>query len=397
MTVVVQKFGGSSLADLERVSEVAELISRARAPGQGLVVVVSAMGKTTEQLLALARQTGSLASPAPGFEAPRRELDLLVSTGERVSMALVAIALAARGVPALSLTGSQAGVITSDRHFDASVVEVRPARIRAALERGYVVIVAGYQGVSESREVTTLGRGGSDTTAVALAASLAAARCEIYSDVDGVYTADPKRVPAARHLPSIDYETLQTMAEAGARVLCARALEWGAKHGVAIHARRTRDFAAQRAGRETRVLAARDGAPARAIVTNRDFALLSVPLAAAPELRAALERARLTPRDSEIRGTRGYFTVALNGVPDYASARRRLERERIAGLELDDDCAELSVVGPGVERDERVARCAAASGERLRLRRRSRVSSGRPRGDGAALERAWHASVVDAA
>ena len=397
MTVVVQKFGGSSLADLERVSEVAELISRARAPGQGLVVVVSAMGKTTEQLLALARQTGSLASPAPGFEAPRRELDLLVSTGERVSMALVAIALAARGVPALSLTGSQAGVITSDRHFDASVVEVRPARIRAALERGYVVIVAGYQGVSESREVTTLGRGGSDTTAVALAASLAAARCEIYSDVDGVYTADPKRVPAARHLPSIDYETLQTMAEAGARVLCARALVWGAKHGVAIHARRTRDFAAQRAGRETRVLAARDGAPARAIVTNRDFALLSVPLAAAPELRAALERARLTPRDSEIRGTRGYFTVALNGVPDYASARRRLERERIAGLELDDDCAELSVVGPGVERDERVARCAAASGERLRLRRRSRVSSVMPRGDVAALERAWHASVVDAA
>jgi aspartate kinase len=394
MTVVVQKFGGSSLADLERLGEVAELVAHARKPGQGLVVVVSAMGKTTEQLLDLARRAASLAEPAAGFEAPRRELDLLVSSGERVSMALLAIALAARGVEAVSLTGSQAGVITSERHFDADVLEIRPARIVEALERGRVVIVAGYQGVSQTREVTTLGRGGSDTTAVALAAALNAVRCEIYSDVDGVYTADPHRIPGARHLASVDYDTVRAMAEAGARVLCARALEWGARHGVAIHARATRDFARAGRGRETRVVSDPNAEPARAVVVNREFALVSVPIEALEHARAGLEQARIRVRDRELRGDRAYLTLPLNGVPDYPSARRRLEQERVPGLVLEDDCAELSIVGPGVESDERAAPNFALGGAHISLRRQSRRSVVLSRNAVGEAERAWHDRII---
>src|SRR5207248_295411 len=154
-------------------------------------------------------------------DPPRRELDMLLSTGERVSMALLSIAIQARGFEAISFTGSQSGILTNDRHFDARIIEVRPVRIEDELARDRIVIVAGYQGMSYRREVTTLGRGGSDTTAVALAAALSAERCEIYSDVDGVYSADPKVVPAARHLAEIGYEELQEMAEAGAKVLNA--------------------------------------------------------------------------------------------------------------------------------------------------------------------------------
>jgi aspartate kinase len=189
------------LSDLDKLGGVADWIASRRRAGDALAVVVSAMGKTTESLLKLAQQA---ARARAGFEPPRREVDMLVSTGERVSMALLSIALQARGVPAVSFTGSQSGIITTDRHFDARIVEVRPERVRAELDRGKVVIVAGYQGMSREREITTLGRGGSDTTAVALAAALPADRCEIYSDVDGVYTADPNRVPHAHHLPAID-------------------------------------------------------------------------------------------------------------------------------------------------------------------------------------------------
>jgi len=250
LTIVVQKYGGSSVADTDKIALVAEQVARARSQGQDVVVVVSAMGKTTEGLLALARSTSG--SGRAGYEPPRRELDMLVSTGERVTMALLSIALQARGCDAISFTGSQSGIITDDRHFDARIVEIRPHRIEQELARGRVVIVAGYQGMSSEREITTLGRGGSDTTAVALTAALGAQHCEIYSDVDGVYSADPRRVERARHLPELDYAMMQEAAEAGAKVLNARAVEWAARHGVVIHARKTADSALG-GGRETRV------------------------------------------------------------------------------------------------------------------------------------------------
>ena len=189
MPIVVQKYGGSSVADVTRIRQVAERIMRTKAAGYDVAVVVSAMGDTTDELLALARQVS--ANP------DRRELDMLLSAGERISMALLSMAIRELGGDAISFTGSQSGIITNDRHVDARIVEVRPYRVQDELARGRVVVIAGYQGVSYRREVTTLGRGGSDTTAVAMAAALGAEWCEIYSDVDGVYTADPRVVPAA--------------------------------------------------------------------------------------------------------------------------------------------------------------------------------------------------------
>src|SRR5262244_3714173 len=207
MQIVVQKYGGSSVADVSRIEQVAERVVRTAREGARVCVVVSAMGKTTDELIALARQI----TEAP----PRRELYMLLSTGERIAMALLAMAIEKRGLEAISFTGSQSGIITNDRHSGARIIEVRPVRIQDELERGRVVIVAGFQGMSYKREITTLGRGGSDTTAVALAAALGASYCEICSDVDGVYTADPKVVPEARRLDTISYEEMQELAEHG--------------------------------------------------------------------------------------------------------------------------------------------------------------------------------------
>jgi aspartate kinase len=231
MGIVVQKYGGSSVADVERIRRVADRVAATRGSGKDVVVVVSAMGDTTDELLSLARQVSD--SPS------RRELDMLLSAGERISMALLSMALNERGVPAVSFTGSQSGIVTNDAHADARIVEVRPFRVQDELARGKVVIVAGFQGVSYKREVTTLGRGGSDTTAVALAAALDAEACEIYSDVDGVYTADPRVVPAARRLSELSYEEMQELAQAGAKVLNAQAVEFAKDRGIAIYARAT--------------------------------------------------------------------------------------------------------------------------------------------------------------
>jgi aspartate kinase len=229
MAIVVQKYGGSSVASVDRIHKVADRVAATKAAGKDVVVVVSAMGDTTDELLGLARQVSD--NPA------RRELDMLLTAGERIAMALVSMALNDRGVPAVSFTGSQSGIITNDSHTNARIVEVRPYRVQDELARGKVVIVAGYQGVSYKREVTTLGRGGSDTTAVALAAALDAEACEIYSDVEGVYTADPRVVPRARRLSEISYEEMQELAESGARVLNAQAVEFAKERGIAIYAR----------------------------------------------------------------------------------------------------------------------------------------------------------------
>jgi aspartate kinase len=229
--VVVQKYGGSSVADVERIRQVAERVMRTRAQGYDVVVVVSAMGDTTDDLLALARKVSR--------NPERRELDMLLSAGERISMALLSMAIRELGGDAISFTGSQSGIITNDRHIDARIIEVRPFRVQDELARGRVVVIAGYQGVSYRREVTTLGRGGSDTTAVAMAAALGADWCEICSDVDGVYTADPRVVPAARRIGALSYEETQELAEAGAKVLNAQAVEFAKERGIAIYARAT--------------------------------------------------------------------------------------------------------------------------------------------------------------
>src|SRR5678810_1011297 len=202
-----------------------------RAQGHDVVVVVSAMGDTTDELLTLAKQVS--ANP------DRRELDMLLSAGERISMALLSMAIRELGGNAISFTGSQSGIITNDRHVDARIIEVRPFRIQDELARDRIVVVAGYQGVSYRKEVTTLGRGGSDTTAVALAAALDAEFCEICSDVDGVYSADPRIVPGARRIDALAYEETQEMAEAGAKVLNLQAVEFAKERGIAIYARAT--------------------------------------------------------------------------------------------------------------------------------------------------------------
>jgi aspartate kinase len=228
--LIVQKYGGSSLADAERIGHVAGRIARERAAGHDLVVVVSAMGDTTDQLIELASQITDEPDP--------RELDLLLATGEHMSGTLVAMALHALGLPAISLTGAQAGIRTDATHGRARIANVDPLRVHQELERGRVVIVAGFQGATDESiltgEVTTLGRGGSDTTAVALAAALGAERCDIYTDVDGVYTADPRRVPAARRLRRIDYREMQELATSGAKVVHPRAVEIAARFGIPL-------------------------------------------------------------------------------------------------------------------------------------------------------------------
>lgn len=230
MALVVQKYGGSSVANAERIKRVAERIVAARKAGDDVVVVVSAMGDTTDELLDLANQV----SPLP----PGRELDMLLTAGERISMALLAMAIHNLGYEARSFTGSQAGVITTSVHGKARIIDVTPGRLKGALDEGAVVIVAGFQGVSQdTKDVTTLGRGGSDTTAVALAAALDADVCEIYTDVDGIFSADPRIVPNARHIKHITYEEMLELAACGAKVLHLRSVEYARRAGLPIHVR----------------------------------------------------------------------------------------------------------------------------------------------------------------
>lgn len=230
VALVVQKYGGSSVGDAERIRRVAERIVATRKAGNDVVVVVSAMGDTTDELLDLAEQV----CPAP----PPREMDMLLTSGERISNALVAMAISSLGAEAQSFTGSQAGVITTSSHGKAKIIDVTPGRVRSALDEGKIVLVAGFQGVSQdTKDVTTLGRGGSDTTAVALAAALNADVCEIYTDVDGIYTADPRIVPNARHLATVSFEEMLEMAACGAKVLMLRCVEYARRYNVPVHVR----------------------------------------------------------------------------------------------------------------------------------------------------------------
>jgi aspartate kinase len=230
VALIVQKYGGSSVADADSIKRVAKRIAEAKRAGDDVVVVVSAMGDTTDELIDLAQQV----TPLP----PSREMDILLTAGERISMSLLAMAISNLGVEAQSFTGQQAGVITDEVHGRARIIDVSPSRIQAAVDSGAVAIVAGFQGVTQNtNDVTTLGRGGSDTTAVALAAALDADVCEIYTDVDGVFTADPRIVPSARKIDRISYDEMLEMAASGAKVLMLRCVEYARRYGVPVHVR----------------------------------------------------------------------------------------------------------------------------------------------------------------
>jgi aspartate kinase len=229
VALIVQKYGGTSVADPERIRAVAEHVAFTKRHGNDVVVVVSAMGKSTDNLIKLANDVSTV--------QPARELDMLLTTGERISMTLVCMALAGVGIDAISFTGSQVGIITDTVHTKAKILEVKGDRVREALAQGKVCVVAGFQGVSTDKEITTLGRGGSDTTAVALAAALNADSCEIYTDVTGVFTADPRIVPQARKLQHINFDEMLEMAGAGSKVLALRSVEFARNHNVPIQVR----------------------------------------------------------------------------------------------------------------------------------------------------------------
>jgi aspartate kinase len=229
MPIVVQKYGGTSVGDAERIERVAERVARTREAGNDVVVVVSAMGETTDDLVQLATRITPVPEP--------RELEMLLTAGERIAMSLLAIAVNARGCKAASYTGSQAGIITDTQHGKAKIVDIRPGRIRESLEAGNVVILAGFQGLSTNYDITTLGRGGSDMTAVAMAAALGAGVCEIYTDVEGVFTADPRIEPRARKLDRISFLEMLELSAAGAKVLQLRSVEYARRHHVRLHVR----------------------------------------------------------------------------------------------------------------------------------------------------------------
>ncbi|TVQ93698.1 MAG: aspartate kinase [Deltaproteobacteria bacterium] len=326
MARIIQKYGGSSVADLERLAGVADRVCQARREGHEVVVVVSAMGNTTTELLSLAKEL----SAAPD----RRELDMLVSVGERISMALLAIALRERGIPARSLTGSQAGLVTDESHGDARVVAVRPARLLDVLGRGEVPIIAGFQGVSREREVTTLGRGGSDTTAVLLAAALDAAWCELCSDVDGIWSADPRVVSAAKRLEALSLDEALSLARGGARVLFEDAVQYARDQGVELRA-----VATFGPGAGTR-LTVQAHEPLGAKAVTGDAQLVKVRLGALDRdgaieaLRAA--GARLRRR----RGERLYVDVRHMHGASVSAVHR--------GLTVEGPCAVVTAVGSGL-------------------------------------------------
>lgn len=354
MAVIVQKYGGSSVADVEKIGQVAERVVAAKREGHDVVVVVSAMGKTTDELIGLARRTAEAAGA--GKEPPRRELDMLVSTGERVTMALLSIAIHARGFDAISFTGSQSGILTNDRHFDARIIEVRPHRIQDELARGRIVIVAGYQGMSYKREITTLGRGGSDTTAVALAAALSAERCEIYSDVDGVYSADPRVVDGPKHLPELDLAVLAEMAEAGAKVVNAQAVEWARRSKIAIHARKTSDPVG--GGRETVARPEEDDTIARlgtdenrnvrAVVGASGVMFAKVATSSLPIFLKTASELEIAVGDVVGAGADTFVHVPMLNVPDWQRCAREFDRAVGGGAAMLGKHAVVSLVGYGL-------------------------------------------------
>ena len=344
MAIVVQKYGGSSVADVNRIKQVADRVMRTRRAGHDVVVVVSAMGDTTDELLALAKQV----SPNPD----RRELDMLLTAGERIAMAVLSMAIRELGGNAISFTGSQSGIITNDRHVDARIIEVRPFRVQDELARGKIVVVAGYQGVSYKREVTTLGRGGSDTTAVAMAAALGAEYCEICSDVDGVYTADPRVVPAARRIGTLSHEETQELAESGAKVLNAQAVEFAKEKGIAIYARAT---SAPLPGADPSV----DGTVVRrypprlpgtvvGVASEKDVLVLDACGDNVAEVLDLLDKHRAAGKQLHVSDNRLTLVMSRENLHDEARVRQAVASRFGDAVRIADHLGALSIIGAGI-------------------------------------------------
>ena len=351
MTCIVQKYGGSSVADIDKLRQIARLIAQVKQQQIQIAVVVSAMGKTTDNLLSMAREF----SPKP----PRREMDMLLSTGERITMALLCMALNEMGIDAVSLTGSQAGIITNDRHNDAQVIEVRPFRVQDEMAKGKVVIIGGFQGVSYKRDITTLGRGGSDTSAVALAAALDAERCEIYSDVDGVYSADPAVVADARHLPEISYPEMQEMSTAGAKVLNASAVQFAKEKNIALYARST-----FQPGRETVIRKMSPGKiiGVRAVVREEKIERVRISGQDArqrfQQVISYLEDEQVPVKEINVTHvaqngdlSRASFVVPAGQIYDWKDIKAGLKKKFGPDLAFDTDLAAVSLIGEGLNRN----------------------------------------------
>ncbi|MCI0677959.1 MAG: aspartate kinase [Actinobacteria bacterium] len=355
MPIVVQKYGGTSVADPDRIKAVADRIAAGHAAGNQLVVVVSAMGDTTDELLDLA----SRVSVSP----PQRELDMLLTAGERISMALLAMALSERGVPAVSYTGSQAGILTDSTHGEARITRITGERVRESLEERKVVIVAGFQGVDpESKEITTLGRGGSDATAVALAAALGADSVEIYTDVEGVFTADPRIVDDARKLDEVQYDEMLELSAGGAGVLMTRSVEFGRRFDVPIN---VRSSFSEDVGTWVRE-ASMEQAIVSGIAHDRSEAKVTVNrvpdrpgVAAAlfgPLARAGVNVDMIVQNVSHAGTTDISFTVPRANVDDAERIAKQVSDGIGAGsVDVDPDIAKVSVVGAGMKSQPGVA------------------------------------------
>ncbi|NLX20827.1 MAG: aspartate kinase [Phycisphaerae bacterium] len=357
MSIVVQKFGGTSVADAEKIARAARRAIKAKLDGHQVVMVVSAMGKTTDHLVALAREV----NPSP----PKREMDMLLTTGEQVSISLMAMAISAAGHEAISFTGGQVGMITDASHTKARIRSIDAARIHHELEAGHVVIVAGFQGVTEQGAITTLGRGGSDTTAVALAAALKAGMCEVYTDVDGVYTTDPRIVPEARKMNFISYDEMLELASLGAGVMHSRSIEFGKKYNVPIHVRSSlTDTDGTMIVAETPDM---EQIVVRGVTLKRDLArvlLMGVPNkpGVAGDIFARVAEHNIVVDDiiQNIYERGGLanigFTTTLGDLDEAKGICEKLAREiGIRSVEVDSNVAKVSIVGIGMKAHTGVA------------------------------------------
>lgn len=353
MSIIVQKYGGSSLADIEKIKNIAAKIAEVKKAGNDIAVVVSAMGKTTNNLIEMAN--GISQTPI------KREMDMLLSAGERITMSLLCIALQEIGIDAVSLTGSQAGILTNDNHNDARVIEVRPFRVQDEMRNGKVVVVGGFQGVSYRRDVTTLGRGGSDTSAVALAAALDADVCEIYSDVDGVYSADPRIVDKPVHLPEISYQQMQEMSIAGAKVLNAQAVEFAKKAGIAIYARST--FGSTK---ETivRKMAPGESEGVKSVVYETDVVRIKLKSDTLTEDFSSLisrlnEESILIKEINFLDNTDGFeprasFVLSVKNVYQWKEIEKNILDEFDGKIGTDYNLSAVSLIGDGLNKDNKV-------------------------------------------
>ena len=397
MPIIVQKYGGTSVGSVERIQAVADRVVAAREAGNDVVVVVSALGHTTDELLAMASEIAPIPDP--------RELDMLLTAGERIAMSLLGIAINARGCRAASYTGSQAGIMTDHEHGKARIVEIRPKRILEALEAGNVVVLAGFQGLSVTQfEITTLGRGGSDLTAVAMAAAVGADVCEIYTDVEGVFTTDPRRVATARKLEVVSYDEMLEMAAAGANVLQSRSVEYARRHGVKLHVRSAFDDAP---GTWVQEVADMEGVLISGVALDTGEAKVTLervpdrPGVAALVFKAIAEDAisidMIVQNISHAGATDLSFTAPLTDIARLQSVMERIVKE--IGAErftMDQDIAKISLIGAGMKTHPGVAAdmfdCLATGGVNIEMISTSpiRISCVIRKGDGERAVRLIH-------